>query len=217
MSAACEDKQVAMVGDAFCRAGQALQSSADLIAPGAQVSMGPLPPGAAATFSTGTRRRLTSAPTPAPSSSIDPFGLNALVWWPPAYSNATAILFGSQLINNISSVMATFSTYGAPFSPPQSQFITTTYAPPPPASGPPPPSPPPSSPPIGAPSSPPIALPPTGLGPLVAPSSPALTPTSTASVAQVFREYKSLHLHCGVVPSCCYACIVHFRLLRRRI
>ncbi|KAL0020840.1 hypothetical protein WJX79_008154 [Trebouxia sp. C0005] len=35
-------------------AGQALQSSANLIAPGAQVSMGPLPPGAAAAFSTGT-------------------------------------------------------------------------------------------------------------------------------------------------------------------
>ncbi len=191
-----------MVGNAFCRAGLALQSSADLIAPGAQVSMGPLPPGAAAAFSTGRRRHLTSAPTAAPSSSIDPFGLSALVWWPPAYSNATAILFGSQLVNNFSSVMASFSTYGVPFSPPQSQFITTTYAPPPPASAPPPPSPPPFS--------PPIALPPTGFASLVAPSSPVLTPTSTASVAQVFCEYRSLHLHCGVVPSFCYACIVHY-------
>ncbi len=204
MYAACEGKQVAMVGVAFCRAAQALQSSADLIAPGAQVSTGPLPPGVAASFSTGRRRHLTSAP----SSSIDPFGLSALVWWPPAYSNATAILFGSQLVNNFSSVMASFSTYGVPFSPPQSQFITTTYAPPPPVSAPPPPSPPPSS--------PPIALPPTGLAPLVAPSSPILTPTSTASVAQVFCEYKSLHLHCGVVPRFCYACIVH-QLLRRLI
>jgi len=164
-------------GNAFCRAGLALLSSADLIAPGAQVSLGPLPPGAAAAYSTGRRRHLTSAP----SSSIDPFGLSALVWWPPAYSNATAILFGSQLVNNMSLVMASFSLYGVPFSPLQSQVITTTYAPPPPVSGPPPPSPPPS---------PPIAPSPVGLAPLEAPSSPTLTPTSTASVAQVFCECK---------------------------
>ena len=164
-------------GNAFCRAGLALLSSADLIAPGAQVSLGPLPPGAAAAYSTGRRRHLTSAP----SSSIDPFGLSALVWWPPAYSNATAILFGSQLVNNMSLVMASFSLYGVPFSPLQSQVITTTYAPPPPVSAPPPPSPPPS---------PPIAFSPVGLAPLEAPSSPTLTPTSTASVAQVFCECK---------------------------
>ncbi|KAL0027759.1 hypothetical protein WJX77_003330 [Trebouxia sp. C0004] len=183
--------ETATVNDSYNQlawAGQALQRSADLIAPGAQVFMEPLPPGAAAAYSTGRRRHLTSAP----SSSVDPFGLSALVWWPPAYSNVTAILFGSQLVNNISSVMASFSSYGVPFSPPQSQVITTTYAPPPPVSAPPPPSSPLSQ--------PPKAPPPTGLAPLVAPSSPVLTPTSTASVAQFDQRPSKMFEHDTSVP-----------------